>query len=338
MKKRRIFCLVLIIAMIFTISLNEVSADSNVWELKLGTDMADNLESQSQGLKKFVELAEEKSEGKLKIHIYWSESLGNEKTQLENVMDGIQDMYFESYTPYLGYVSDFAVHSIPYLFKTAEEYQKFLLSPIEKEMEEKLLQKTNIRFINENKNWFRIGRAVASKKPLLTLKDIKGIKMRQAPHQKTAGLWSLLGADIIYITWSEAYLALQQGMANAITCGATNLHSDKFAEHVKYVAESHEYYQQLVVAMNDKKYQSLPEELKIALNEASNEAGDFFSQLVREDKLSIRKMLEKDYNVKYYEFPYEEVAKIAEEVYFLELEQKGLIATGLIERISNYLK
>ncbi|HUS51543.1 MAG TPA: TRAP transporter substrate-binding protein [Candidatus Paceibacterota bacterium] len=338
MKRIRIFCLVLIIAMTFIISLNVVSADNNVWELKLGTDMADNLESQSQGLRKFVELAEEKSKGKLKIDIYWSESLGIEKTQLENVINGIQDMYFESYSPYCSYVSDFAVHTTPYLFKTEEEYQKFLLSPIEKEMEEKLLQKTGIRFINENKNWFRIGRTVASIKPLLTLEDIKGIKMRQAPNQGSAGLWSLLGAEIIYITWSEAYLALQTGMANAITCGATNLHSDKFAEHVKYVAESHEYYQQLIVAMNDKKYQSLPEELKIALNEASNEAGDFFSQLVKKDNLNIKKILEKDYNVKYYEFPYEEVAKIAEEGVISELEKKGLITTGLIERILNYLK
>lgn len=335
MKNRRIFCLVLIIAMIFIFSLNVVSADNNVWELRLGTHLHDNPDSQSQGLRKFVELAEEKSKGKLKIYIYWSETLGNEKAQLENMINGIQDMFFESYTPYYNYVPDFTVHSIPYLFETAEEYQKFLLSPIEKEMEEKLLQKTGIRLINENKNWFRIGRAVASKKPLLTLEDIKGIKLRQAPTQRTEGLWYLLGADIVYIPWSEAYLALQQGMANAITCGATNIHSDKFAESVKYVAESHEYFQQLVVAMNDKKYQSLPEELKIALNEASNEAGDFFSQLVEKDNLNIRKLLEQDYNVTYYEFPYEEVAKIAEELYFPELVQTGVITADLMERILN---
>jgi len=336
MKKGRILWLVSITAMIFMISLGVIFAADNVWELKLGTDMPDNLESQSRGLRKFVELAEEKSEGKLKIHIYWSESLGIEKTQLENVINGIQDMYFESYSPYCSYVQDFAVHTTPYLFETDEEYQKFLLGPIEKEMEEKLLEKTGIRFINENKNWFRIGRTVASKKPLLTLEDIKGIKMRQAPNQRSAGLWSLLGADIIYITWSEAYLSLQQGMANAITCGATNLDGNKFAEHVKYVAESHEYYQQLVIAMNDKKYQSLPEELKIALNEASNEAGDYFSQLVEEDKLNIRKILEEKYDVKYYEFPYEEVAKVAKEDFIPGLGEKGLISTGLIERILNY--
>ena len=342
MKKRRILCLILIVAMIFTISflrseLDVVYAKNNVWELKLGVKMAEN-HLESQGTKKFIELSEEKSKGKLKIVAYWGGSLGNAKVQLENVMDGIQDMYIESYTAFFNYVPDFSVHSIPYLFKTDKEYQRFLLSPIEKEMEEKLLQKTGIRLINENKNWIKTYRAIASKKPLLTLKDIKGIKIRQCPScQMTIKFWSSVGADVVIIPWSETYLALQQGMANAVTCGVTSLHSDKFAEQVKNVAESHEYYQQLIIAMNDKKYQSLPEELKIALNEASNEAGDFFSQLMREENSRIQEKLEKDYNVKYYEFPYEEIAR-NREVFFQELEQEDLIPAGLIDRILSYLK
>ena len=75
----------------------ESSKDKKVYELKLGSKMVEN-HLESQAVKRFIELVDEKSDGQIKITSYFGETLGNSKVQLENVMNGVQDFYVESYT------------------------------------------------------------------------------------------------------------------------------------------------------------------------------------------------------------------------------------------------
>lgn len=307
-----------------------------VWELKLGSKMVEN-HLESQAVKKFIKLAEEKSGGKIKITPYFGEVLGDSKIQLENVSTGVQDFYVESYTFFANYVPEFRVHSLPWLFADNSEYQKFLLSSLEKEMEQKLVNKVGIRVINEKKNWLRGPyRILISRRPVKSLEDVKGLKLRQPDSPPTIKTWSALGANVLIIPYSETYLAVFQGMVDAVTLPIANLYSDKFYELLKHATVTHEYQQQVAIVMNEKKFQSMPQEVQRALIDAVNEAGDLCTDLVNNEGSQVREKLEKEEGVTFYEIDLAPWRKRAAQVH-KELEESGFIPHGLLDKINEIL-
>ncbi len=314
----------------------ESSKDKKVYELKLGSKMVEN-HLESQAVKRFIELVDEKSDGQIKITSYFGETLGNSKVQLENVMNGVQDFYVESYTFFANYVPEFRVHSLPWLFGSNENYQKFLKSPIEEEMEQKLIEQNGLRIINEDKNWLRGPyRILVSRRPIQSMEDLKGLKLRQPDNQPTIKTWSALGANPSIIPYSETYLAVQQGMVDAVTVPIANLYSDKFIELIKNVTVTHEYQQQVAIAMNEEVYKSLPEDLQKVIIESANEAGDYCTQLVNEEGNTLRQKLIDEYEAKFYDVDLTPFKGKAKEIH-MELEASGFIPTGLIDHINEYL-
>jgi TRAP-type C4-dicarboxylate transport system substrate-binding protein len=85
----------------------------------------------------------------------------------------------------------------------------------------------------------------------------------------------------IVISWGEAYLALRQGVADAITAPIGLLYPAKFTEVLKYVTITKQFPQTMCFGMNIEKFNSLsPKEQQIMIDSA-NEAGEYFSMLYR---------------------------------------------------------
>jgi len=331
----KIFFIATFILLVFSVF--SFAETERIWNLTLGSRMPE-VSLESQAILKFIELAEEKSQGKIVIIPYFGDILGSSTVQPENVSTGVQDMYVDSYSMCMHFIKDFRVHSIPYFFKDNEEYRKFLLSPIEKEMEQKFIDQYNIRVINENKNWLRGPyRVIIARNPILSIDDLKGLKLRQGDVPATIKTWSALGANTIIIPYNEAYLALKQGMVDAVTVPLENVYSGKFYEGAKHVTITHEYQQQLAIMMNEDTYQALPDELKHALIDAVNEAGDICTKSINESGAKRKDQLEKDHGVTFYEIDLEPWAKLSAEVH-VALEEEGFLPKGLMKRIKDYLE
>lgn len=321
--------LCLVICVVFLMSIISIAAE--VWEFKLGAKMPET-RLEAQALKSFMASAEEKSGGRIKFVSYFGGTLGGAKEQLENVVTGVQDFFAETYTYLAPFVDGFRVHSIPFFFSDNEEYQKFLLGPIEKEMEQALIDKVGLRVMNEKKNWLRGPyRIIASKKPILTLEDVKGVKLRQPDNQATIKLWNAFGASVIVLPYSEVYLALQQGMVNAVTIPITNYDTDKFYELAKHATITNEYQQQLVIVMNEKRFQSLPEDIRQILFDTINEAGDLCTKIVNDAASTVKDKLVKE-GVTFHTVdltPWREKAIEVQK----QLEEEGFLPAGLMEKI-----
>jgi tripartite ATP-independent transporter DctP family solute receptor len=250
------------------------------FNLKIGSNQPEN-SPESLGIARFIELAAKKSNSKIKITPYYGNILGTPKTQLENVMSGAQDMYVETYTYYQPFVKGMAIHSLPYLFRDNEHYRKFLESDIEREMEVELTKKTNIRVLNTKKNWIRGPyRVLFANRPVRSLKDILGLKIRVPDSTTQVKAWTALGAKVTVTPWTEIYISLKQGLIDAATAQLSQIYANKFTEVAKYVTVTHEYQQQFALSINNKLFESLPKELQSALTDAANETGDFSTEII----------------------------------------------------------
>ncbi|MGG0716200.1 TRAP transporter substrate-binding protein [Robertmurraya massiliosenegalensis] len=302
--------------------------------LTMGTKMPEN-NVESEGVKEFMRLVEEKTDGRLKVDVYFHEQLGTESEQIENVISGAQDIYFETMTYYLPYVKDFNIHSLPFLFKDNDEYHEFLQSDIQKKMEDELIDKVGLRFINSEKNFIRGPyRVLVSTKPVEKLEDIKGLNLRLAESETAIKAWSALGANTTIIPWSETYLALKQGVVDAATSPISTVTSMNFHEVTKHVTVTYEYPQSLVMAMNESKFQSLPEDLQTALVEAANEAGEIGTKYIDEETEGVLAEL-KEAGVQVYEVDLSPWQEKMEEVY-QDLVQSGFLNEEVLNDIQEW--
>lgn len=329
MKKRRTFCLILLLTLIFMISF--LSAGAASVTLKLGSGQTEN-DHESLALKKFAELVEEKTNGEIKVDLYFYDALGKRDTQLENTIQGVQDIYVIGYYVLEKYVKDFGCTEMLHFFKNRDHFQKFLLSDLVAEMEKELLEKTGLRVISIARNWWRGPyRVICAKKPILALEDVNGLRLRAPDSRMMIRIWGGLGANCTVIPWSEVYLALSQGMAEAATGTIMDMLYSKFYEVAPHITITNEKFQQSSILINNKKFQSLTKEQQQTIYDAAKEAGEYSTKLLYEGLDTVLKDLESKGAI-FHETdlaPWQAQARKT----LLEMEAEGTITKGLMDKI-----
>ncbi|NLN17415.1 MAG: TRAP transporter substrate-binding protein [Firmicutes bacterium] len=228
-------------------------------------------------LYKMAEIAEEKSGGRLKIEVYPASQLGNAISQLEGVMMGTQDMFQGAAEWAAQFMPEWNILALAFTFEDQDHLIKFLQSPVNEEIKEKYRQEFGVRVIADN--WNRTPRVLLSTKPVFRLSDLNGIKMRVPEIEMYLRVWEALGTKPTQVAWGETYLALQQGIADAMEGPFDTLYGMKFYEPAPYITLTNHLLTACFVVINDNVFQSLEPDLQAVLVEAANEAGDYFSQM-----------------------------------------------------------
>ena len=108
-------------------------------------------------------------------------------------------------------------------------------------------------------------------KPVNTLEDVKGLKMRC--YGSNAKFVGLLGAVPVAMPMTEVYDALSKGVVDGIMSSYESLYNFKTGEYIKYTTENlHSAYgATFIVAMNKKKFASLPSDVQSIIDKMSEE-------------------------------------------------------------------
>jgi len=334
MKRKWALITIMVIVLAVVISFPLIGfGEKNFIELSLGTKMPpDSIEGVAY--QKFADLVEEKSNGELIVIVYPSEQLGDNMTQTDNVLLGTQDMFAEGSDILSRFDKDYALASLPYLFRDYDHFHKTFTGPIGQRMSENLLKK-GLRILNEKRN-FRRGpyRVICSTFPIRSIEDVQGLKMRAFDTSTYVQAWVHLGAKPLVIAWSETYLAIKQNMVDAVTTPISLVCSMSFTEVAPHVTNINEYMQDIVIFINNNKFESLSAEHQNILVEAANEAGEVGTQLLF-DELDgeIQKMKDRDKAV-FYDIDTEPFRERLRDFYYT-LEDKGYFSKGIIDEILN---
>lgn len=125
---------------------------------------------------------------------------------------------------------------------------------------------------------------IMSKKPIRTLKDLKGYELRCTG----AGVkpLKLLGATPVAMPMSETPEALQKGIVKGIFSSFDILKDFKFAEQCRYATECNMQTTSFAVVMNMDKWNSLPDNVKKVLDGLAREhsiwTGEYIDRHVQE--------------------------------------------------------
>ena len=130
---------------------------------------------------RFTACVNDKAAGKLKVNFIQGEQLGHDVQVIEQMMQGSVHIYGDVLDWYANWVKDYAILAWGFTFRDADHMQKFLDSPTYAAMAEKLRKEQGLRILAAAPTQPRI---LFSKKPVSSLDDLNGVKMR-VPEIKT---------------------------------------------------------------------------------------------------------------------------------------------------------
>lgn len=244
-----------------TLKLGHIQSESDLWH---------------QGAQKFAELVAKKTNGEVTVQIFPNSTIGNDRDMTEGLQMGSVD--FALVAGVLGnFEPSLQIMEMPYLFKDEAHLRKVIYGPVGDELLGKLLTSSNIRGLSF---WERGPRQLTTNKPVNSIEDIKGVKIRvpEIPPMVTA--WKAMGANPTPMAWGEVYTALQQNVIEAQENPVPYIHAGKIYEVQKYIAMTNHKYEYVVMAMSNKTWEKLTPDQQKAISEAAKEATQYENKLV----------------------------------------------------------
>lgn len=247
-------------------------------EISVATNMGPQ-SPEYKAIERFVQLVTEKSQDQLKIVMFGSSVLGTEETAFKGLNLGAVDVIVGSMNIATKmYVPETDYFTPPFVYSDFDHFIRFCKSPYAKSKWDELSKKANVVMLNTDWTWRRGPfRVLCSKNPVSSIDDLKGLKLRFYPSNLEMQVWRSLGTTPTVIAWSETYLALQQGIVEAVTSPVTLILDTKFVEVCPYVTREDEFPQTICFFMNHTKFKKLSDSQRKALIDACNQAGTEFT-------------------------------------------------------------
>lgn len=228
----------------------------------------------------FKKLAEERTKGRVKIEVYPNSQLYKDKEEMEALQLGAVQMLAPSLAKFapLG-VKDFEVFDLPFIFDNYTELHKVTQGPVGA----KLLAKLEPKGIHGLAYWDNGFKVMSANKPLKSVADFKGQKMRIQSSKVLDSQMRSIGSIPQVMAFSEVYQALQTGVVNGTENPPSNLYTQKMHEVQKYVTVSEHGYLGYAVIVNKKFWASLPADIRTILEGAMKDATKFANDVAKKD-------------------------------------------------------
>jgi TRAP-type C4-dicarboxylate transport system substrate-binding protein len=224
------------------------------------------VDHQSQTLVKFGELADKYSNGQLKVNVVVGGVLGGERDVAEGIQVGtvngaILGGILQNFDPAM------SILEFPFLFKNEKHVRAVMEGPVGDKIRARLIAKTNIRILYYV---MRTPRELTTKKPVKSLADVKGMKIRVPEMQAHLETWRALGATPTPLAFTEVYTAY---------------------EVTEYLALTDHLVGFMMIVMNNDTFKKLTPAQQKALDQAAKEASRYNDELLKKINADIEKQL-----------------------------------------------
>lgn len=225
---------------------------------------------------KFKELAEARTHGRVKVEVYPNSQLFKDKEELEALQLGAVQMLAPSLSKFgpLG-IKEFEVFDLPYIFPSMAALRKVSDGPVGKALFKKLEPKGIIGL----GYWDNGLTVITSNRPLRTLADFKGMKLRIQSSKVLEQTYRDLGALPQVLAFSEVYQAMQTGVVDGGENTPSNVYTQKFYEVQKYLTVSYHTYIGYALIVNKKFWEGLPDDLRATLDGAARDATTYCNEI-----------------------------------------------------------
>ena len=225
---------------------------------------------------KFIETVEAETNGNITFDFYPSGELGGMQDILEQVMRG-SDIVTLTGADWMGsVVSDYAVTN-PYIVDDPTQFAKLYASDW---FQTKIDEAAGLGIRILDANWFAGYRSFLTTKPIESVSDLKGMKIRVLNNELLSNIMVCFGAVPVGLEQSESYSAMQNGLLDGIEGVPATLWSTKFYESgALYCTANHHSAAFCVCIINEEIFQGMPTEYQEILLKAAKECGESYTSV-----------------------------------------------------------
>ncbi|MDR1534263.1 MAG: C4-dicarboxylate TRAP transporter substrate-binding protein [Planctomycetota bacterium] len=284
--------------------------------------------------REWARLLELESGGAMKMDVYPSSQLGSKNDIIDQMIAGDSVITLADGAFYADRgVPDFNIVFAPYLIDSWEACWRLVDSDWYKEQVAKL-EKMGVKILTSK--WIYGDRHTLAKRPIRTVADIKGMKIRVPNNAMQIAGFEVLGAAPAPMPLGEVYTALQQGVIDGLENPLQVLYNGKFQEVAKYLTLDGHVRNFCVWACGTVFFDGLSPEQQKLLVSTGDKAGLFNNGIVlKAGEETIAKF--KAEGVEIIEVDIEEFKKAAEPIY----QNPAIIARwtpGLVDRVKAAMK
>jgi tripartite ATP-independent transporter DctP family solute receptor len=213
--------------------------------------------------------------GKDSIKVFGDSSLGSEKDTVEQVKIGALDMVRVSSASFHGIVPESVIPSLPFLFRDIEHFRKTMYGP----QGEKVLAAFDKAGFVGLALYESGARSVYAKKPIRTLADMKGLKIRVQPSDLMVSLVSAMGASPTPMPFAEVYTGLKTGLLDAAENNYPSYDEAKHFESAPVFSETMHVMTPEVLVFSKKIWDTLSKEEQAAIRKAARDSVPYYVKL-----------------------------------------------------------
>ncbi len=246
---------------------------------------------QVKAAEKFKEIVETLSHGGIKVEIFHSGQLGDQRTQLTAVMRGEVQIVLDtgpSWFVDLG-VPEFGVFNAAYVFRDLDHMYRVMNSPMVQKLYDKLLKKTNLRVLD---TWYLGTRELDLVKkacPVYKPEDLKGVKLRMPNSKAWLDVGRALGANPTPMDFTEVYLGLKTGVIEGQDNPLPTDYAMKFYEVTHCIVLTDHLISILQPVINENFWKKLPDEYKYYIKKGMEVARYYMNYMVLEQEAKLLK-------------------------------------------------
>lgn len=215
------------------------------------------------------------TDGKDTIKVFGDSSLGSEKDTVEQVKIGALDMVRVNTAAFNGIVPESMVPALPFLFRDIDHFRKTMYGP----------QGDKILAAFEKAGFIGLAlyesgaRSIYAKKPIRTLADTKGLKLRVQPSDLWVSLVSALGASPTPMPFAEVYTGLKTGLLDAAENNYPSYDEAKHFESAPVYSETMHSMAPEVLVFSKKVWDTLTPAEQAAIRKAAKNSVPYYVKL-----------------------------------------------------------
>ena len=225
-------------------------------------------------VKKMSELLEQKSGGKHKIKVFNKQALGSEKETIDQVKIGALDLTRVNVGPMNAICPLTQIPTLPFRFRSLAHIRKSLDGPVGEEILKSCESAgyVGLAFYDSG------ARSIYAKKPIKTVADAKGLKIRVQQSDLWVALVSAMGANPSPMPYGEVYTGLKTGLIDAAENNIPSFDTAKHVEAVKIYSKTEHSMAPEILVMSKIVYDKLPAAEQAMVRAAAKESVAFQRQ------------------------------------------------------------
>jgi tripartite ATP-independent transporter DctP family solute receptor len=236
-------------------------------------------------VKYISDIMKQKTGGKDSIKVYTNSTLGSEKDTIEQTKIGALDFVRINVAPMNNICPETMVPTMPFLFRSKEHMRKVLDGPIGDEILKSCESQGFIGlafYDSGSRSLYTV------KKPVKSLADAKGMKIRVQQSDLWVALLQAMGANATPMPYGEVYTALKVGTVDGAENNWPSYDTSRHFEVAKYYSMTEHSMAPEMLLMSKKIYDTLtPDEQKM-IRQAAKESVPYMRKLWDEKEAKSR--------------------------------------------------